>query len=297
MAKNCLIKTMTYKTLKGYTYVVTASEAVTITDSNGLVLEVPAGEQRPFTATTTEVTYSAPCTITQVRGNFSIPPAGGGGGGQIVIDPTPTHGSTNAVSSGGVFDALTGGGDGASLATGGYLPLDAGVAPYVAGNVTFSGSVVFSNQPTAKGIILRKRHFNDTAQACEALLGDGWGGAVIIRGSKTGGLVYGYDGIYVGREQFGFDASQSASKFTHSTSKDRLRLSFIERVNNGLVVFGNPQNEARLAGTTISLQAYGTDSTDTGYDAGTRVTLDKEGLAKLQDLIDNADALLALLNS
>lgn len=94
---------MTYKTLKGYTYVVTASEAVTITDSNGLVLEVPAGEQRPFTASTTEVEYSAPCTITQVRGNFSAPSAGGGGGGQPVAPVPEPLGTTTTMLHGHVY--------------------------------------------------------------------------------------------------------------------------------------------------------------------------------------------------
>lgn len=94
---------MTYKTLKGYTYVVTASEAVTITDSNGLVLEVPAGEQRPFTASTTEVEYSAPCTITQVRGNFNMPSAGGGGGGQPVAPVPEPLGTTTTLKQGHVY--------------------------------------------------------------------------------------------------------------------------------------------------------------------------------------------------
>lgn len=44
--------------------------------------------------------------------NFSDAPfeggSGGGGGGSITIDPTPTQGSSNAVSSGGVYTALQG---------------------------------------------------------------------------------------------------------------------------------------------------------------------------------------------
>ena len=44
--------------------------------------------------------------------NFSDAPfeggSGGGGGGSITIDPTPTQGSSNAVSSGGVYTAIQG---------------------------------------------------------------------------------------------------------------------------------------------------------------------------------------------
>jgi hypothetical protein len=44
--------------------------------------------------------------------NFSDAPfeggSGGSGGGSITIDPTPTQGSSNAVSSGGVYTALQG---------------------------------------------------------------------------------------------------------------------------------------------------------------------------------------------
>lgn len=39
-------------------------------------------------------------------GNTSISVSGGGGGGGVTVDPVPTQGSVNAVSSGGVYDAL-----------------------------------------------------------------------------------------------------------------------------------------------------------------------------------------------
>lgn len=101
-------------------------------------------------------------------------------GGSVTIDPTPTQGSTNAVSSGGVYAALEGkqasltAGDGIALtggtiavdssgtvasgdtlpvsgetvaaALGDYLPLSAlAAATLVTGNWTFAGNIVFSN--------------------------------------------------------------------------------------------------------------------------------------------------------
>lgn len=95
-----------YDTIPGAAYVVTAKTDTTVTDASGLVLEVSAGEQRGFLATTESVAYTGVCTFAQVRGNFSLPSTDGGGGGQIVIDPTPTQWSPNAVSSGGVYTAL-----------------------------------------------------------------------------------------------------------------------------------------------------------------------------------------------
>ena len=98
---------MTFETLPGVGYCVTARTDATVTDGNGMSLTVEAGAQAVFVASTAGVEYDpTACTIVQVRGNFSMPPADGSGGGQIAIDPAPTQGSENAVSSGGVYTAL-----------------------------------------------------------------------------------------------------------------------------------------------------------------------------------------------
>lgn len=69
-----------FETITGAAYVVTAKTDTTITDANGLELEVPGGEQRTFFATTESVAIEGSCTITQARGNFSLPIGLGIGG-------------------------------------------------------------------------------------------------------------------------------------------------------------------------------------------------------------------------
>lgn len=67
----------------GYQYVVTANEETIITDSNGLNLACPAGEQTYFVATADEVQVVGDATVTQTRGGI-IAGGGGGGGGEKI---------------------------------------------------------------------------------------------------------------------------------------------------------------------------------------------------------------------
>lgn len=70
------------KVLKGFCYCITAATETTITDDNGLIFTVKAGEQGYFVASSDEVSVTGTCTIVQVRGNFNVPTTTGGGGGQ-----------------------------------------------------------------------------------------------------------------------------------------------------------------------------------------------------------------------
>lgn len=66
--------------LKGFCYCVTAATETTITDDNGLIFTVKAGEQGYFVASSDEVSVTGTCTIVQVRGNFNMPAVGSGSG-------------------------------------------------------------------------------------------------------------------------------------------------------------------------------------------------------------------------
>lgn len=85
----------------------TSPNDCTVTDGDGVqVCEVKGGTQGFFVAQTTEATLSDNnARLTLV---FKGAPAlgGNGGGGSVTIDPAPTQGSDNAVSSGGVYTAL-----------------------------------------------------------------------------------------------------------------------------------------------------------------------------------------------
>lgn len=87
----------------GKTYAVTSANGCTVTLANGVEVELQAGQDY-FTPDTPEVTVSDDtATVVQV---FNHAPARRGGGGSVTIDPAPTQGSDNAVSSGGVYTAL-----------------------------------------------------------------------------------------------------------------------------------------------------------------------------------------------
>lgn len=75
---------MIVKTLKGYQYAVTAATDTTIADDNGLNLQVSAGQQSVFTATSDSVDVSGDAKITQSRSAVIV--GGGDGGG---VDPAP----------------------------------------------------------------------------------------------------------------------------------------------------------------------------------------------------------------
>lgn len=77
----------------GYQYVVTANEETIITDSNGLNLTCPAGEQTYFVATTDEVQVVGDATVTQTRGGI-IAGGGGGGGGEKIAPGEVVVGGT-----------------------------------------------------------------------------------------------------------------------------------------------------------------------------------------------------------
>lgn len=89
----------------GQSYSVTSAAGCEVRDANGRILcTVDAGTQGAFMATTpkVEITDEEAAVIPF----DSSPTAIGGGGAKIAIDTTPTQGSSNAVSSGGVYEAF-----------------------------------------------------------------------------------------------------------------------------------------------------------------------------------------------
>lgn len=100
---------MTFDTLPGVGYCVTAKTEATVTDGNGLSLTVDAGAQAVFVASGSGVEYDPEaCTIVQVRGNFSMPSTGGGGGGQPVAPVPEPLGTTTTLLHGHVYTLAVG---------------------------------------------------------------------------------------------------------------------------------------------------------------------------------------------
>lgn len=98
---------MTKTLVTGATYVVTSATTCTVTDANGLTLcTAEPGSQAFFVATTSTISFSDPAAV--VTATFNTAPAlgNGGGGATIQFDTKPTSGSTNAVTSGGLYNIL-----------------------------------------------------------------------------------------------------------------------------------------------------------------------------------------------
>ena len=100
---------MDIPTIPGAVYSVVAPNACTITDkATGRVLETTApNKQKDFRAFGSLTTLSDPNAIYVAASTFSAAPTiGSGGGVTIQFDTRPTSGSTNAVTSGGLYDTL-----------------------------------------------------------------------------------------------------------------------------------------------------------------------------------------------
>lgn len=81
----------------------TSASGCTVTLANGVQLTLEAGQDY-FTPNTPNVVISDDdATLTLL---FNHAPGRRGSGGSVTIDPAPTQGSENAVSSGGVYTAL-----------------------------------------------------------------------------------------------------------------------------------------------------------------------------------------------
>lgn len=98
-----------HKTFPGKTYVVTSKAGCDITDASGELEETcEPGKQKVINAPSDILYTSAPAVV---RETFNLAPAlgsGSGGGVEIKFDTTPTQNSTNAVTSGGLYDLLNG---------------------------------------------------------------------------------------------------------------------------------------------------------------------------------------------
>lgn len=110
---------MDIPTVPGAVYSVVAPTACTITDTaTGRVLETTEpNKQKDFRAFGTVTTLSDPNAIYVAASTFNAAPtigSGGGGGVTIQFDTKPISGSTNAVTSGGLYDIF----NSASLALG-----------------------------------------------------------------------------------------------------------------------------------------------------------------------------------
>lgn len=96
-----------HKTFPGKVYAVTCKVDCILYDDNGLSENVKAGKQFSFTAQTGKVYTSEDAVVTVTFD--SAPSIGSSGGGvEIKFDTKPTSGSTNAVTSGGLYDILYG---------------------------------------------------------------------------------------------------------------------------------------------------------------------------------------------
>lgn len=94
-----------HDTFPGKSYAITSRVDCTLFDDNGMNEPLKAGKQHHFTAQTSKVYTTEPSTIT--ASNFKIAFVSNGSGGEgveIKFDTTPTQNSTNAVTSGGVYD-------------------------------------------------------------------------------------------------------------------------------------------------------------------------------------------------
>lgn len=94
-----------HDTFPGKIYAVTCASGCTITDNKGRTLgECEAGKQTLVVATSDKLMTSADALVTAT---FNAAPAiGAGGGATITFDAAPTKNSLNAVTSGGIYNAL-----------------------------------------------------------------------------------------------------------------------------------------------------------------------------------------------
>lgn len=100
---------MDIPTIPGAVYSVVAPNACTITDkATGRVLATTEpNQQKDFRAFGAVTTLSDPDAIYVAASTFSAAPTIGSGGGAIIeFDDTPKYGSTNAVTSGGLYNVL-----------------------------------------------------------------------------------------------------------------------------------------------------------------------------------------------
>lgn len=94
--------------VKGDWYTVTTATTCTITAADGkLLATAEPGKQCTFKATTERILFSDDNADVQANPKFApTVGSGGGGGASIKFDTTPKSGSTNAVTSGGLFNLL-----------------------------------------------------------------------------------------------------------------------------------------------------------------------------------------------
>ncbi|MCQ2439367.1 MAG: hypothetical protein MJ074_06370 [Oscillospiraceae bacterium] len=141
----------------GHTYALSTASGCTVTDADGVqVTAVAAGTQGVFNPPTPKITISD--ENAKVIPFVDAPAffAGPGGGISITIDPNPTQGSGNAVSSGGVFLALAGKQD--------ALTFD--ITPTQG-----------SSNPITSGAVFV--HTNDSARHVDAADKTGWNAAIL----------------------------------------------------------------------------------------------------------------------
>lgn len=96
-----------HDTYPGKVYAVTCASGCTITDNKGRTLgECEAGKQALVVATSDKLLTSADALVTATFNSAPTIGSGGGGGVTIQFDTTPTQDSTNAVTSGGLYNML-----------------------------------------------------------------------------------------------------------------------------------------------------------------------------------------------
>ena len=279
----------------GKTYAVTSASGCTVTLANGVQLTLEAGQDY-FTPDTPDVVISDDDATLVLL--FNHAPGRRGSGGSVAIDPSPTQGSTNAVSSGGVYTALQGkqdtltAGDGIALtddtiavdasgavaaddtlpvsgetvaaALEGYLPLAAGVAPEVKGNVTFSGTSVFSDVSAATftGGVLKFDNVGSLHKSANSLSIYKFGivTAFVLTAANKSMLIC-PSCICFGKTDFGSNVADADIYGDYSQT-----------------IVGSTSKTTKVQGTSINLK-IGMDS----------IVLNAADLLKLRQILDNAN--------
>lgn len=165
-------------------YVVSGAAGATVSKPDGTVIAtVPTGGQAAFMATTSSVVTSDDL-VEVVESVFKVAPAlggsGGSGGVSITFDTVPTAGSTNAVTSGGIYTALLHKGNG-----GGSLQIGEKSVAWHSATAVGAGAQAMQFYGTAVGSGARANAFKMATAVGSGASAAGSGGTAIGHQAKS----------------------------------------------------------------------------------------------------------------